>query len=238
MSILDKFDDLATASDNAIENVLIEKFLKENYNINGQYTIKGGIVNVNGSITARNMKLTELTNGMFEFGVVYTYFNCSFCNSLTSLKGAPKKVRGTFYCNNCDSLTSLEGAPEEVGGTFDCSGCTNLTSLEGAPEEVGGMFDCRECMNLTSLEGAPEIVKGTFKCSRCNSLTSLKGAPWEVKGHFNCDECKKLTSLEGAPKTVGGDFYCKGCGVKFTKGHVAAVSNTNKIYLGINIYYI
>jgi hypothetical protein len=167
MSILDKFDDLATASDNAIENVLIEKFLKENYRIIGYYTINNGIVDIKGSITVKNKKLTELTNGLFEFGSIYYYFDCFNCTSLTSLKGAPKEVGGPFICSGCISLTSLKGAPEEVGGNFDCSGCTSLTSLKGAPKEVSLDFFCSHCNSLTSLEGAPKKVHGWFGCKNC-----------------------------------------------------------------------
>ena len=41
-------------------------------------------------------------------------FDCGGCHSLTSLKGAPKKVGGDFSCFNCKSLTSLKGAPKKV----------------------------------------------------------------------------------------------------------------------------
>ena len=74
--------------------------------------------------------------------IIKNDFNCSNCNSLTSLKGAPKEVGRDFGCYNCTSLSSFEGAPKEVGGDFYCSYCTSLTSLEGAPKEVGGDFSC------------------------------------------------------------------------------------------------
>ena len=57
-------------------------------------------------------------------------FNCKYCSSLTSLKGAPVKVSGSFWCSKCISLTSLEGSPEKVGRNFYCSNCSSLTSLE------------------------------------------------------------------------------------------------------------
>ena len=107
-------------------------------------------------------------------------FNCSYCASLTSLKGAPKEVAGNFSCSYCNSLTSLKGAPKEVAGNFSCSYCTSLTSLKGAPKEVGGNFTCYNCTSLTSLEGAPHKVGGDFFCKDCVSLTSLEGAPKEL----------------------------------------------------------
>ena len=92
--------------------------------------------------------------------IIKNDFGCSYCTSLTSLKGAPQKVGGDFSCSRCTSLTSLEGAPKEVGRDFVCSNCTSLTSLNGAPKEVGGNFACNYCASLTSLEGAPkELLK-------------------------------------------------------------------------------
>jgi len=116
-------------------------------------------------------------------------------------------------------LTSLEGAPEKVKGNFDCNG-NKLTSLEGSPEEVGGGFWC-SYNNLTSLEGASEEVGGNFNCSY-NKLTSLEGSPEKVGVNFYCSY-NKLTSLEGSPKEVGGDFWCKDNETRFTEEEVRAV---------------
>ena len=33
------------------------------------------------------------------------------------------EVRGDFDCSYCDNLTSLDGAPQKVGRYFDCSDC-------------------------------------------------------------------------------------------------------------------
>ena len=166
-SLLDDLDKLEKDSDNGAKLSLIEKFLKENYYIRGNYTIKDGVVDVNGSVIAKNKNLTELTKGMFVFG----------------------SVKGDFYCANCVKLTSLKGVPKEVGRSFSCANCASLTSLKGAPEEVGENFDCSYCDSLTSLEGAPEEVAGNFSCSFCAKLTSLKGAPKEVHGWFGCKNC-------------------------------------------------
>ena len=96
--------------------------------------------------------------------IIKNNFNCSNCNSLTSLKGAPKEVGGDFSCSRCTSLTSLKSAPKEVSRDFYCSYCTSLTSLEGAPQKVGRDFSCFSCTSLTSLEGAPKEVCGYFYC--------------------------------------------------------------------------
>lgn len=93
-SLLDDEDDLVNDS-----TVLIEQFLKDNYEITGSYTIKNKIVNVNGSISLSDegrSKLTNLTNGLFKFGTITENFTCSSCNTLVTLKGAPEKVKGEF----------------------------------------------------------------------------------------------------------------------------------------------
>ena len=149
-----------------IENLsvesLIEDFIKENYNTTAKIQIKKKgnkyIVSTNGTVVVKNKNITELTNGLFEWGEVEGHFSCNNCKSLKDLIGAPKEVGENFYCSNCTSLKSLEGAPEKVGANFDCSNCTSLKSLEGAPEKVGANFDCGNCTSLKSLEGAPKEV--------------------------------------------------------------------------------
>ena len=148
-SLLDDEDVLMkNTGDEVIKNEIL-KFLKDNYKgvckiskkpINGKY-----IVDCSRSLEVKNRNITSLTNKYFVFGVVNGYFYCFDCKSLTSLKGAPKKVGGNFNCSYCESLTSLKGAPEKVGGSFSCSYCNSLTSLKGAPKEVGGSFYCMDC---------------------------------------------------------------------------------------------
>lgn len=195
----------------------IEKFLEDNYRgagnckiskkpINGKF-----IVDCSRDLEVRNINITSLTNGYFEFGIIDGYFNCSNCDSLKSLEGSPKEVRGNFDCRNCNSLTSLEGTPEEFRGNFVCSGCNSLTSLKGAPKKTVKSFNCSYCSSLTTLEGAPKEVSGRFDCSHCNSLTSLKGAPKKIGGTIDCSHCKSLTSLKGGPEEVGMCFNCIYC---------------------------
>ena len=155
--------------------------------------------------------------------------NCSKLG-LTSLEGAPEKVKGDFICSS-NQLTSLKGAPKEVGGDFIC-GSNQLTSLKGAPKEVEGEFNC-SFNYLTSLKGAPKEVGTDFYCSH-NQLTSLEGAPQKVSGDFYCWD-NQLTSLEGAPQKVGGNFSCLD-NKKITKADIAELKK-NSIIEG-DIYYI
>ena len=128
-SLLD--DDLISKTDKIVKDE-IKAFLKENYtgvslckisrkpNLDGKYEVSSP-----KHIEVKNNNITSLTNGMFIWTTVDGHFNCSYCNSLTSLKGAPKEVNGAFYCYSCKSLTSLEGAPKVVSGWFYCYGCAS-----------------------------------------------------------------------------------------------------------------
>ena len=76
------------------------------------------IVDADHSLIVSNFNIQHLTNGLFEFGVVNGSFDCSNCEKLKSLEGAPKEVGGKFYCDNCNNLKSLKGAPKVIKGRF------------------------------------------------------------------------------------------------------------------------
>ena len=173
-----------------------------------------------------------LINGKFPFpfGIVSGHFNCSECEELISLEGAPKEIGGNFKFYLCPNLTSLVGAPKEVGKSFSCNNCPKLTSLEGAPEKVGGDFSCQKTL-IKSLEGAPINVGGNFICDEVDYLESLEGAPNHVGGDFSCSKCPSLTSLDGLPTTIDGDLFC---GKKFRGKEIPK----NTIVKGNIIYYV
>ena len=231
--IIESIFDIEDNIDNVDESIKyrIKQFLNDNFKNASKFKIsekpnKDGKFEVssNSDVIVKNKQITSLTNGSFIWTNIKGNFNCSECNLLTSLEGAPKKVGGSFFCDQCNILTSLEGAPEKVGADFYCNNCKSLTSLEGAPEEVG-YFCCNYCTSLTSLKGAPKEVRSCFYCDHCNSLKSLDGAPEKIGADFYCNYCKSLTSLAGASKEVGGAFCCEDCGSKFTQEDVQKVSN-------------
>ena len=160
-SLLDDFDVL----DRRINKNTILDWIKANFIDYEGLSIsdnpnKDGLYEVNAKYLRLNSNSKSLTNGMFVWKNVAGDFSC-YCGSLTSLKGAPKKVGRNFYCHYCDSLKTLEGAPEKVGGNFYCHYCESLISLKGAPEEVRWNFYCRYCSSLTSHELPPTTkIKG------------------------------------------------------------------------------
>ena len=79
------------------------------------WSLEGGLVNVQGNVDLTHEGLTELP---LKFGVVTDHFNCNG-NKLTSLVGCPIRVGRSFDCDR-NNLTSLEGCPKYVGGNFWC----------------------------------------------------------------------------------------------------------------------
>jgi hypothetical protein len=179
-----KYSDFLNESNEDIDSICKKWSIKN-------YTIKDGLVNVDGDVDLYDKKLTKLP---LKFGEVSGDFYCSY-NQLTSLEGAPTRVGGNFTCS-FNKLTSLEGAPTRVVGDFDCYE-NRLTSLEGAPSRVGGYFSC-SLNQLTSLEGAPEVVEKEFYCSN-NKLTSLKGGS-KVRGTRYWAFNNQLINFYGFPE--------------------------------------
>ena len=154
------------------------------------YTIKDGLVNVDGYVDLSFKKLTKLP---LKFGEVSGDFNCSR-NQLTSLEGAPSRVGGNFDCSQ-NQLTSLEGAPSRVEGNFSCS-YNKLTSLEGAPEVVEKNFYCYN-NKLTSLKGGSK-VRGTRYLAYNNQLINFYGFPedgWEGEVDFRENPVHEILDL-------------------------------------------
>ena len=81
---------------------LIKEFLKENYFIDS-YEIKTTnnklVIDVKGNIKVINKDITSLTNGLFEFGEVSGNFDCTRCELLKTLEGAPEKCN-MFDCRS------------------------------------------------------------------------------------------------------------------------------------------
>lgn len=176
-SLLDDEDEL---SDPLSE---IREFLDRIYICDKPFEIDASgdvvLVNTKGEvrISPKVATLSELTNGMFEFGETGSFV--IWCN-IKTLKGAPKHVHGSF------NICSYE-----------------LKSLEGGPIKVDKSYLCSECISLENLKGTPKVVPGNFDCSYCTNLKTLLGAPQRVGGDFNCEGCKNLRNYLYAPKPRG-----------------------------------
>jgi ribosomal protein S13 len=146
---------------------------------------------IDGDVDLNNRELTELPD--FSKIKVNRGFYC-FSNQLTSLRGAPREVKGNFECYR-NKLTTLENGPISVGGDFICS-YNQLKTLKGVPSVVGGSFKCFN-NQLTSLKEAPREVGGDFRCDK-NQLLSLKGKPEKIGGEFIVEKevLKKITPLK------------------------------------------
>ena len=79
----------------------VKDWIRDNYIIYGKLTISDDfVVDCSGGVSIKNENITSLTNGLFRWGKVKKYFDCSYCKTLTSLEGAPENVGKTFLCCN------------------------------------------------------------------------------------------------------------------------------------------
>lgn len=153
MKHLNKFND-SDAGSRCTELGLMMKYLKlfEGYQSESEvaeickrfgiedWSLEGGLVNVDGSVNLSGRGLTEIP---LNFGKLAGYFRCDN-NNLSTLKGAPHTVGGRFECHN-NNLTSLEFCPSSVGASFgiwvfkcDQNNIREFTGLK----HIGGDFLC------------------------------------------------------------------------------------------------
>lgn len=215
MKTLNKYMNESLLSDESdlIENndVLIVRFLEENYYIKGTYNIKNNIVDIDGDIYINNdarKKIKNLTNGLFRFGKITKSFDCSNCGILTSLDGAPRVTGEDFICSLCPKIINLDGAPEEVGEDFVVNDCSKLTSLRGLPKNIKGSVYCRYNKSLEYIYADCESVGGNFIISNCPNLKSLKGLPKNIRGVFNGTATDKINDYNELDKVnITGKIY-------------------------------
>lgn len=101
----------------------------------GDWKIRDGLVDVQGSVFARDLFLKDLEG--IRFGRVSN--NVNFRNNmLKTMLGMPRKVGGDFIVAH-NILKNLEHGPEIITGEMNVSG-NPLDSLAGAPMEIGSLF--------------------------------------------------------------------------------------------------
>ena len=73
-------------------------------------------------------------------------------------------LTGEVYNGNIDvrdtNISSLKGSPRTVYGSFNCSSLKHLTSLEYAPKEISGTFFCT---NSPIVNAREQIIKYQIK---------------------------------------------------------------------------
>ncbi len=131
----------------------------------------------------------------------------------------------SFICQR-EELTTLKGCPPKILGSFNASD-NNLTTLIGGPKSVGIEYVCN-ANKLKTLEGCPDTVPGNFNAME-NELESLKGSPSKIGGNCILSH-NNLTSLEGITPEIGimrGDLYCDSNKLKDLKNinkHIKSVA--------------
>ena len=109
-SLYESLFDIEDNIDNVDESIKdqINQFLNNNFKNASKYKISNKPntdgkfeVSSNGNVEVKNEYITSLTNGLFIWTNIQGGFICPDCNSLISLKGAPKEVSGDFDCTCC-----------------------------------------------------------------------------------------------------------------------------------------
>ena len=221
-------DDFGEQSKDAAKRHVIETWLEKNhesanrnrwplkYKINKDYTID---INIFFYVGEGNFP------EFIQFNKCSGNFLVSNSN-MTSLRGCPQYVEGTFDCKN-NKLKTLDGGPKRVDKSYTCYN-NELTSLKGCPEYIGGNFDCSYNF-LKTLDGGPKHVGGNYECYN-NGLTSLRGCPQCVGSVFNCSG-NFLKTLDGGPKTVKGSYFCRSNTLQTLDG---GPTDCNIIYMSDN----
>lgn len=113
---------------------------------------------------------------------------------LTSLKGMPKIVRGTFRVEKQRDITSTKYCPEIVEGNVDFSS-TKVSDLRYLPKEAYE-YTFKKCRHL-NLEGIDIKAKYAvdFSYSSVKTLDGIKRI--EAKNYVNFRENKKLFDIKG-----------------------------------------
>ena len=195
------------------EREAILNFIQKNYSASpsGLKILKiDGVWYVNyerGTLTVTNKSITSLTNGLFYWNRLKGTFDCSMCENLESLEGAPQ-VFHALDCRECKNLKSFVGV-----GAFDdltCIGCDSLVSFEGLGRNLTLRYIyASNCKNLASLKGLP-IKAFNLYLDDCKSLTSLKGCPKDL-AILSIAGCSNIKSWDGAPNRIWEGLFYGGC---------------------------
>lgn len=169
--------------------------------------LKGGPKVVGRSVKIESCKkLTSLEGGPKKVG------------SLALFKDEGEYA-GQFLCMH-SGLTSLKGAPEVVYGTFFVGGVhQKISSLEGAPKVVYGCFRITQDTPVLSLEGAPQIIKprasfvndrefdvtGQSLSKYLQYIRSLSQSEKKLAAIKELLRKKQLSKINQTPKKIGED---------------------------------
>jgi hypothetical protein len=167
-----------------IESVL-RKYKIENYTINDDLT-----VDVNGKVEFSGNTFATLP---IKFNVVNGDFKLTDCKKLTSLKGCPHHVGGTFWFKNNRIIRTLEDGPTTVDGNY-VVGNSLIKDLRGSPKHIQQNYGITECLFLKSLNGCPETVGGVFSIYRAYGLPSIDYLP-KSANEINLNACDKIRNI-------------------------------------------
>ena len=159
-------------------------------------------------------KFLHMEHFPVKFNKIKGFLTVNNLPDLKDLEGSPDEATKVSI-QGCLSLTTLKGAPKKViiaggkGGVYMVRHCP-ITTLEGCATVVEGGVFFQGLTELESLEHMPQTMKGTLTLMDCPKLTSLKG----LKNTSGCDEieitrCAKINPTEKKLLKLGADLFFK-----------------------------
>jgi hypothetical protein len=142
------------------EYKIIKDWLDE-YFIETSYATKQSSYIINDDLTIDVDGFFAMSwNGNFpefiKFKKVTSNFQISRCN-MTSLRGCPEIVHGSFECHS-NNLKNLIGGPIKVDENYGCSLNPNIQSLAGIAKYIGGDFYCNNKAGLTEKDIPTDVI--------------------------------------------------------------------------------
>ena len=64
-------------------------------------------------------------------------------------------IKGDFICDHCDSLKSLKGAPKEIGGNFTCNNCKDVFTKT----DIKKIFTIDDIKKVSNVKGKIFILE-------------------------------------------------------------------------------
>jgi hypothetical protein len=159
-------------------------------------SLVGGVETVHGrniSIGTPNLLTLEGFPKLTDIDSIITLTSMS---SLTSLEGLPEVV-SNFYLNGANVLTSLKGAPLKIKKGINLDNIPLIKNLMYFPEtESSTSISIGSCDGLNNLKGMSNIA-GSVNLVNLNNLVSIVDLPAHINDVLTLNGLPKLVSLHG-----------------------------------------
>lgn len=138
--------------------------------VTGSITIVDNVVNVEGDVTLKSIKVKTLKVLPFKFGNVKGKFDAQDGFRLESLINFPDQCNEIDITDNI-GMKSFAGGENILCATFKAVD-TQITSFEGCPTSFG--YDFTGTVGVTSTVGIPTNRLGAITLTKCTNLRDIR----------------------------------------------------------------